>query len=824
MNQVESQSILAKCLATENIDVIHDANMPTAAFDVKNRKLFLPIWKEMSKDLYDLLIGHEVGHAHETPEAGWHDTVIDDPSKKAFLNVVEDVRIERKVKARYPGLVKSFSKGYKELFDKDFFGVQDLDVQDLPLVDRVNLHFKVGHLLGVQFKDGFEKDLVERIGKADTWEEVMKLADELYDNHQEERKEKQEEYDELLEKLMPHRFTPEGQKQMSDREEKRQEAKDKIQEEKDKLQEAYDKEQDRRRQLRDEAWDKGEDFDESQFQDKNGNDEHEDKNWEGQTYEQRREFEDREQEIENEKAKDKATEVADQKVKDRLDEIQKFLDEKGHSISDSNYRQNEESLREEDPKETVYAKPFKGFDVSEIIIPMDELYNWDDCAELTKIEKNEDDEYGYWKETEMPSTELPGIAETLWKEYQRKQGPIINQMAQQFELRKAATAFKKARISKTGRLNEDKLWAYKLTEDLFQQSQIVPNGKNHGILMYVDMSGSMHRNFLGTLQQMETVAMFCRKVNIPFDVYGFSSTGKKGIYEEEDSVYSKEGLEGHLTLANRGFSMVHILSSKANKKSWNNAMKYLQIMKLCFERNRYYSDLVGATAPYYGYVKNDHFRLGSTPLNNCIISAVDIAKRFQKKYNVEKLTSIFLTDGDATDRVGTWQRNSEGEMVGRGIEGYNKRLVIKDGATTVSCPSNPNSYRDTSTVTLLEFYKAKTESVMINFHILESGKRYQFEDAIRNNEWMKGDKARDYFHFDDSEWKKVLKDKFVQVNDKYGYHARFLLKGRDDLKIQDQELTVKSNKKGDLLRGFRAFNKGKSSQRTFLNQIIELVA
>ena len=232
MNQIQAQSILAKCLATENIDIIHDPKMETAAFDVKNRKLYLPVWQEMSKDLYDLLIGHEVGHAHETPEAGWHDTVIDNPQKKAFLNVVEDVRIERKVKARYPGLVKSFYKGYQELFDKDFFGIQDLDIQDLPLVDRVNLHYKIGHLLGVEFADGFEKDLVERIGKADTWAEVEKLADELYKNHQQERKDKQEEYDELLEKLMPHRFTSEGQQEQEERQQQRQQARQKMEDKK----------------------------------------------------------------------------------------------------------------------------------------------------------------------------------------------------------------------------------------------------------------------------------------------------------------------------------------------------------------------------------------------------------------------------------------------------------------------------------------------------------------------------------------------------------------------------------------------------------------
>ena len=62
------------------------------------------------------------------------------------------------------------------------------------------------------------------------------------------------------------------------------------------------------------------------------------------------------------------------------------------------------------------------------------------------------------------------------------------------------------------------------------------------------------------------------------------------------------------------------------------------------------------------------------------------------------------------------------------------------------------------------------------------------------------------------------------VEDRFGFEQRFLIKGADDLKIQNKELEVKSNKKGDLMRGFRAFNKGKRNERLFLNKIIELVA
>ena len=67
MNNKIQKSNLAKLLATENIQVEHN-KVVTAQFDVKNRILTLPIWKKMSNDLYDMLVGHEVGHALFTPD------------------------------------------------------------------------------------------------------------------------------------------------------------------------------------------------------------------------------------------------------------------------------------------------------------------------------------------------------------------------------------------------------------------------------------------------------------------------------------------------------------------------------------------------------------------------------------------------------------------------------------------------------------------------------------------------------------------------------------------------------------------------------------
>ena len=111
---VSAKSRLAKLLAAENIHVEHRA-CATAALDVKNRVLILPIWKDITNDLYDLLVLHEVGHALFTPLDGWHGAASSRPQRfKGFLNITEDARIEKKIKRKFPGGRKSFVKGYED--------------------------------------------------------------------------------------------------------------------------------------------------------------------------------------------------------------------------------------------------------------------------------------------------------------------------------------------------------------------------------------------------------------------------------------------------------------------------------------------------------------------------------------------------------------------------------------------------------------------------------------------------------------------------------------------------------------------------------------
>ena len=180
MSLTNTKSLLAKLLASENLTVEH-GNYETASMDVKNRILRLPIWKEMSGSLYDLMVLHEVGHALYTPEDGWHESAsAKGRGYKSFLNVVEDARIERKIKDKYPGGRRSFTDGYLDLIKKDFFGIRDIDVNELNLIDRINLHFKGGTLHDIEFSDE-EMEFVEKVSKTMTWDDVVRVTDELYE-------------------------------------------------------------------------------------------------------------------------------------------------------------------------------------------------------------------------------------------------------------------------------------------------------------------------------------------------------------------------------------------------------------------------------------------------------------------------------------------------------------------------------------------------------------------------------------------------------------------------------------------------------------------
>ena len=145
----EIKSQLAKLLATEDLVVEHK-QVETACFNVHTRVLTLPMWEKASNVVYDMLVGHEVGHALYTPDSNW---IADRKISPQFVNIVEDVRIEKLMKRRYAGLSKTFYRGYEELADQDFFQIEGEDLETFNLADKVNLYYKIGNYVNIPFED-----------------------------------------------------------------------------------------------------------------------------------------------------------------------------------------------------------------------------------------------------------------------------------------------------------------------------------------------------------------------------------------------------------------------------------------------------------------------------------------------------------------------------------------------------------------------------------------------------------------------------------------------------------------------------------------------
>jgi hypothetical protein len=726
--KIETKSILAKLLATENISV-EQQNIPTAAFNPTTRTLYIPNWKDMSNSLQDLLIGHEVGHAWDTPAEGWHDAVCEDPTLKGFLNVIEDARIERKIKSRYPGLVKSFYAGYRELFERDFFGVKDVDVNTLPLIDRINLHFKVGAFLNVQFSDT-DNAFVARCATTETWEDVEALAREI---HGKAKEEAEQNIEDILEQF-------EDMSSTSDEDE--------------------------------------ESFGEGEGEQTDSEDDSElDSGFSGG---ERDEF-------------DELFGEDEEEVEDTLPApVQEFVETGGvGSITDKVFREKETQLVDnETKKDAVYVSIPTNIDPSKYIKPAASMYKFQNFTSYSR------------KSVETHAT-------LQYKDFIAKNSKTVNQMVSNFEMKRKAALFIKAKTAKTGDLDDKRLWSYKTSDNLFKQITTIPEGKNHGMIMYLDMSGSMYRNMAGTIEQLINLSMFARKVNIPFEVYGFTDTGHSRYH-----VSAPIGVKaGDYYLEN--VSLTHLLSSSFTKKQAEMAYKCLLLWRDTFNRR-------GKTY-HRSDISTDMFQLGSTPLNATLVIGMEIAKQFRKANRVEVLNTIILTDGDATDSATHWVEvfDSDDKTVLRESSNYSQPpATFKYGSSVTPMYNAYHCHRNTKiTATLIDLYKEVTGSKVINFHLLSSWNLRELSEC-------KGLFSINHQGDVYDDWDKVVKTRstgLVEVKDTVGFDVRYLMNG-SDLTIQDSQLEVKSNTKGDLLRGFKKFAGNKTQNRLFVQKFTDQVA
>ena len=810
-NLTNTKSLLAKLLATENVTVEH-GNYPTAAFDVKNRVLRLPIWKEMSGSLYDLMVLHEVGHALYTPEDGWHGAASDKGNGyKSFLNVVEDARIERKIKDKYPGGRRSFIEGYLDLIKKDFFGLRGVDVNELGLIDRINLHFKGGTIHEIEFSDE-ELEFVEKVKTTRTWDDVVRVTDELY----EYAKENESETD-----MSDHSSMSWGDDENEESEDEEMEGEESSASSSD-----MDDFMDELKKLGLEAGDEEKEDDESGGMSAENEGENKetdgegssagDESGEGEEGEKGKSGNSNSDEISNEPSDKRGLGNGAGVGTPDFDNVGKSSEPR--SITDDNFRDREEELVEDEHKSSVYEYAnLPEANLKNIIIDHKEIHSLiRDHYVKSDADHSEDDAY----------KQLDNATKTFVA-FRSKNKKTVEYLAKEFEMKKAADAHSRTATANSGIIDTSILHTYKYNEHIFKKINVTPDGKNHGLVMVVDWSGSMGNNIKGSLEQMMVLVMFAKRVNIPFEVFLFSDSYPSEIRKNEQSngrpswTHSDNGKNGDLMID--GHHLLNVFSSRMRANELHTAYVNMTAIASCYDGDRY--------SRYYRHYRTmpSEMSLGGTPLNASLMAINTFIPEFKGKNNVQIVNLIYLTDGDSSGGHGIWDRRIETRHDGSEMEheyrnlnsGYSykssQNTIIRDMVTKReynlgSFRSNRYS-RGAMTNTLVKVLRDKHGVNVVNFYLIPKFSRYdalEFTDTKTTHEQVL------------SGWRK---NGFVIGSNYGGWSEIYILKGGHHLVTDEAILEVKEDaKKGEIKRAFSKFNKNKLQNRVVLSKFVDMVA
>lgn len=693
----EVKNQLAKLLATENITMRHNPSAKTACFDVKERLLVLPVWQNISEDLYDMLVVHEVGHALYSPADKWLNAIADiaynnhqdrKPSDnvmlkiKGYLNVVEDARIDKLQKRRYPGSKRNYSIGYKELNDKDFFGTQNKDINGMAFIDRANIYFKSTGIL-IKFTPE-ERVFIRRMENAETFEDVVKITDELYAFARAENKKQKEEQQQQKAKA--------GNGKSDD------------------------------------------DMDSDDDMESDGDD--------------------------YETAVDGETDEESDNMTDGLDKDETSSTSSDEAPTSETYEASEKSL-------------------SKIVNDSDVNYIYLDVPKFN-LKHVVDDYTVVLPEMEKQFKEyFLSVESTQRKTWQRQENDTISYMIKEFEMRKSADAYARIATAKTGVIDTNKLTKYKFSDDIFKKVTTVPTGKNHGFVMFLDWSGSMTSNLMNTMKQLFSLTMFCKRVNIPFEVYLFRTAHNNNNNHIDHSV------ESNMNFGINAFKIRNILSSRMDINTLNKAYNLLWMCAVV------------------RWVSCD--RMDSTPLNQTILCADQLVNDFRVKNKVQIVNTIFLTDG-ASDYSGL---NSTGYQWKKGGNKY----IVRDNVTKKTYWTD-NNYHYSATSVYLRILKDRTDCNLIGFFLYESANLNRLsssgiiDDSVVNNpEIQKSWKENDYVGVDSA-----------------GYDQYYIIRTRRNKNVNDDLQVNSSMTKGAIARTFMKFSERKTINRVMLSKFMQQVA
>jgi hypothetical protein len=287
-----------------------------------------------------------------------------------------------------------------------------------------------------------------------------------------------------------------------------------------------------------------------------------------------------------------------------------------------------------------------------------------------------------------------------------------------------------------------------------------------------------------TVKQLISLVLFCKKVNIPYEVYAFADetigefTGRQTTQKDGDISFNS-------------VSLVNLLSSRMSASDFTYASQALVHM-------------ASKRPPSW-------FSMNGTPLNETIVAALDVVPEFQKKSNVQIVNTIFLTDGDS---------NSNAEY----YHGFQKRYIVGREGSTVVIRDPVTRYEDKFTIgrsvfwsiemtkSLVRLLRYRTKSHVVGFYVL-AGRDFSYT----SHKWYKSDEERAQADID------FKRDKCA-VLDNSGFDEYYFLRSNsmntDEVEFEVDEGVTRRG----LVTAFSKYAGGKVSSRMVLNRFIKMIS
>ena len=807
----DAKSLLAKMLATENIHVVHK-KMPTAYFDTKNRELGLPILKEMNGDIYDMMTLHEVGHALWTDNDEWMAIVKknnDDDLPKSFVNITEDVRIERKIKAKYPGGLKSFLRGYAKLYRDDFFGTANRDYEKLNLADKINLHSKIGSITGITFNEE-ETVIYDMCKDAVTFANAVDAARAMY----EYCKEHQEDFEDMAD---DHEHMGQEWEESEDGEEQEFETWESKSEESESDEDSEDN---------------SENSDENKESDSGGAGE--------KSVDECEDGEEKEgsgkSDGEGGKSEEEATSGKTGGLGNLTNDIQ------AETVLE--WEQRKEDLNDDSGRDYWYAN-IPETDLNSIVDYkecMKSLSDWYVDGGLKKYSSRRDEELTNYDRAWIDAGYK--YATKLEKDSMR----TVNYLLKEFEMKKSADSYQRTSIAKTGVLDMLKMHSYKYNEDVFKRITITPGDKNHGLVIFLDWSASMVHQLHDCYKQLLQIVWFCKRAGIKFEVYAFTDNGwgafgdkfkldgRRSNIENPENSPTWKFKHNDMMLGNH--LLFNLFSDRMTKSDLKKMVHYLTMVTFSIADRYSYSHRYGEvdrnvitkllpeehynTARYRGALPvPEGWELGGTPLNGAIINAMNFIPKYRTKNGIQNLNVVFITDGASNDNGNSridYSEEAEGNYdKHRSYPKGNVKTVYHDPITKKSYERSAfRGSGQVTTATLLTMLKDRTKCNVIGFFLANTS---------GNNRVAKRDLQYMFPNQEINALRKVLRKEKVLVCESMGYDEYYFVPGGQNLVIENEELNVNGDMtRGKMAKGFASYMRGKTVNRVLLNKFVEQIA